>query len=134
MTICLWRRSTVSHDIVLEKLEYYVIRGLANNWLSSFLKNRKQYISLNGISSSIKTIACSVPQGSTLDPLLFLLHINDLQCVFSRSIIHPLTDDTNLIFSSKKLGTIKSFINNELKHIVHWLKGNKFTLNESNTK
>ena len=123
MTICLWRRSTVSHDIVLEKLEYYVIRGLANNWLSSFLKNHKQYISLNGISSSIKTIACSVPQGSTLDPLLFLLHINDLQCVFSRSIIHRLADDTNLIFSSKKLGTIKSVINNELKHLVHWLKG-----------
>ena len=43
---------------------------LANNWLSSFLKNRKQYVFPHGISSSNKTIACGVPQGSILGPLL----------------------------------------------------------------
>ena len=53
---------------------------------------------------------------------------------FQGQIIHPLADDTNLIFSSKKLETIKSVINNELKHLVHWLKGSKLTLNETNTK
>ena len=28
---------TVNHDMLLEKLEYYVIRGLVNNWLRSFI-------------------------------------------------------------------------------------------------
>ena len=44
---------TVNHDILLEKLQYYGIRGLANNWLSSFLKNRKQCVPPHGVSFSI---------------------------------------------------------------------------------
>ena len=32
---------TVNHDILHEKLEYYGIQGLANNCISSFVKNRK---------------------------------------------------------------------------------------------
>ena len=59
-----------------------------------------------------------MPEGSTFGPLLFPLYINDLQCVFSKSIIHSFEDDTNLTFSSKKLGPIESVINNELKHFV----------------
>ena len=35
---------TVNQDILLEKCAYYGLPGLANNWLSSFFKNRKQYI------------------------------------------------------------------------------------------
>ena len=105
---------TVNRDILLEKLECYSIRGLANRWLSSFLKKCKQYISFYGVSPSIKKITCGVPQGFTIGPLLFLLYINDLQLVFSRSVIHHFADDTNLIFLSKILGTIESVINNEL--------------------
>ena len=129
---------TVNHDILLEKFDYYGIRGLADNWLRSFLKNRKQYVSLQRVSSSIKTVTCGVPQGSTLGPLSFLLYINDLQCAFS--ISHSFADDTNLIFLSKKLGTIgsvinnRSVINNELKHLVQWLRGNKPSLNKTKTE
>ena len=36
---------TVNHNILLEKIEYYGIRGLANDWLNSSLKNHKQYVS-----------------------------------------------------------------------------------------
>ena len=49
--------------------------------------------------------------------------VNDLQCVFS--ILHHFAEDTNLIFSSKKLGTIESIISCELKHLVQWLRGSK---------
>ena len=65
---------------------------------------------------SIKTIICGVPQGAPLGFLLFLLYMNDLKSASSRSIIHSFADDANLIFSSKKLGTIASVFNNELKH------------------
>ena len=99
---------TVNHDVLLGKLQYYGIHGLGNNWLSSFLKNSKQYVSLHGVSSSIKTVTCNVPLGSILGPLLLFLYINDLQCEFSKLIIQHFADDTNLIFSSKKLGTIES--------------------------
>lgn len=81
---------TVNQDILLEKHESYDIHRLAGNCLRSFLKNRKQYIILHGVSSSIKTVTCSFPQGSTLSPgpKLFLspgpiFYINDLKLFFS---------------------------------------------------
>ena len=48
--------NTVDHNILLEKLDYYGIRGVAKEWFPSYLDNRKQYITLNGSNSSIKTI------------------------------------------------------------------------------
>ena len=48
--------NTVDHNILLEKLDYYGIRGVAKDWFRSYLDNRKQYITLNGSNSSIKTI------------------------------------------------------------------------------
>ena len=42
---------TVDHEILLNKLEYYGIRGLANNWFKSYLSNRQQFVSINGFNS-----------------------------------------------------------------------------------
>ena len=105
---------TVNHEILLVKLAFYSIYGLANSWLKSLLKNKKQYVDLPGHSSNVKIVTCVVPQGSILGPLLFLFYINDLQSVFSKLVVHHFSDDSNLLFSAKKLGAIESVINHEL--------------------
>ena len=77
---------TVNHDKLIEKLLFYGVRGLENNWFRSFLNQRKQYVSINGFNSDTETIRCGVPQGSTLGPLLFII------CIIFHS-----TDDTNIL-------------------------------------
>ena len=129
----------VINNLVLLKCRMHItscygVRGEANKWISEFLKNRKQQVNVNGCISFSQTITCGVPQGSTLGPLLFLIYINDLHRVFDKCIVHHFADDTNLIFPSKKVGTIESTVNNELKLLVEWLKANKLSLNESKTE
>ena len=37
---------TVNHEILLTKLEFYGIRGIVKDWFTSYLSNRKQFVSL----------------------------------------------------------------------------------------
>ena len=73
---------TINHDILLDKLHKYGIRGLANDWIKSYLSGRQQCVAYNNIQSNPAAISCGVPQGSILGPLLFLLHMNDRPLCF----------------------------------------------------
>ena len=73
---------TVCHKILLNKLVHYGIQGVAFKLLSSYLNYHKQFINFNQIQSDLKDIKYGVPQGSSLDPLLFLIFVNDSQNTF----------------------------------------------------
>ena len=62
---------TVDHNILLHKPSHYGIRDIANCWFSSYLSNRKQFVTINGFDSVIQCFQYGVPQGSVLGPLLF---------------------------------------------------------------
>ena len=86
---------TLDHCIMLEKLNHYGIRGIANNLLGSYLKGRFQYKNFDGENSEKLPVLFRVPQGSILGPLLvlFLVYINDLMnCCKSNNM-----DNTNFI-------------------------------------
>ena len=52
---------TVSHDILLEKLNHYGIRGIANDWFRSYLSDKTEFVSINGFNSDYKTLKYGVP-------------------------------------------------------------------------
>ena len=88
---------TVSHDILLEKLNHYGIRGIANDCFRSCLSDRTQFVSVNGFNSDYKTVKYGVPQGSVLRPFLFLSFINDLNIAIKISETFHFADDTCLL-------------------------------------
>ena len=57
---------TVDHNILLQKMFHYGIRGNVYNLFQSYLSNRKQYVKVNNVDSDMRTVKCGAPQGSYL--------------------------------------------------------------------
>ena len=124
---------TVNHEILVQKLEHYGIRGKALDWFNSYLTGRMQFTFCNGKRSELRTITCGVPQGSVLGPLLFLLYINDLPNISSKLKFYLFADDTNIFYEGSNLDVLERTVNKELKKLSLWLNANRLALNISKT-
>ena len=120
---------TIDHNILINKLHCYGIRGNACNWFKSYLNNRRQYVSYNQADSKYMTITCGFPQGSILGPLLFILYINDIENV--SDILNPIlfADDTSLFHAHTCFNTLIEEVNIEIQKISTWFHTNKLSLN-----
>ena len=120
---------TVNHEIVCEKLTYYGLK--VNDLIPSYLRNRKQYVSINGTNSDTCDVTCGVPQGSSLGPLLFLLYINDFRFCLNKTETGHFADNTYIMYGSKKINTLETV---DLKLVSNWLRLNKLSLNAIKTE
>ena len=121
----------VNHSVLLRKLEQYGVRGLANKWFSTYLNNRKQYVSVNNVLSSIDSIEYGVPQGSTLGPLLFLIFINDFASCSNFFKFTLFADDSTLTccFDHANSELIKTELERFLIPVNQWLFANRIKVN-----
>ena len=120
---------TVSHNILLTKLEHFGVRGTALGWFRSYLNHRQFFIDFNGSFSSCRKLNVGVPQGSVLGPFLFLLYINDV--VKTSSILKFIlyADDTAILYSHSNFNELLNVLNRELKVFDTWRRANKLILN-----
>ena len=59
---------TVDHDILLSKLEYYVVCDESLPWFKNYFTGRKQFVHIDSQSSEELAITSGVPQGPSSDP------------------------------------------------------------------
>ena len=120
---------TVDHEILLDKLDRYGIRGHANLFLRSYLSDRHQYTVINGVNSTLKYITCGVPQGSVLGPLFFAIYINYICNAVGQKNLRLFADDTALFMHRPDLNTLIFYIINKFNELNRWCISNKLTIN-----
>ena len=118
---------TVSHQILLKKLEYYGVKGVALKLFESYLSNRKQITVIEDCISVMDIIEWGVPQGSVLGPLLFLIFINDIPYASDLGT-WLFADDTALVLSALNIVLLQEKMNIEVDKIQDWLLANKLSV------
>ena len=127
---------TLNFNILLNKLQYYGIHGIAFSLIKSYLTNRFQYVQFENSESDLLEIKTGIPQGSILGPLFFSIMINDLVKSSNKFKFLMYADDTTIYFNLEDfpLEDREVLINDELEKVNKWLKLNKLAVNVDKTK
>ena len=93
---------TVNHDILLTTLESLGVRASALHWFGTYLRGRRQQVSISGSCSSERSLSCGVPQGSVLGPILFNLYTWSLGHLLRQHgvMYHMYADDLQIYVAS----------------------------------
>jgi hypothetical protein len=87
----------VTKERLLEKLMAHGAKGEVLNWIRNWLTDRWLRVFLNGMASSWARVISGVPLGSVLEPILFLIFINDQDMEVKRlGIMRNFADNTKL--------------------------------------
>ena len=123
----------IEHPILLQKLEHYGIKGIALKWFQSYLSDRQQSVSVNGVDSSPEVINYGVPQGSILGPLLFIIYINDLPYISNLAKFILYADDANIIVTGYSEEEVQAKLKQITTLLVKWVDSNGLALNLKKT-
>jgi hypothetical protein len=105
-----------------------------HDWFESYLTSRNQQTFVNGFLSTKKEIICGIPQGSILDPLLFLIYINDLPNCLESTVPCLYADETQIFASSHDSEDLIDKLNSDLVNVMDWLTVNKLQLHAKKNK
>ena len=118
---------TVSHEILMHKLNHYGIREPAYGLIASYLSRRNQLVVVNNTQSSLTLINIGVPQGSMLGPLLFLIYVSDI-CNATNCNPRLFADDACFVLSDISPKALEH-CNAELHNLLSWCGANKLQIN-----
>ena len=113
----------VNHSILLNKLKKIGMNGKIGVWIHNFLLNRQQCVAVNGTTSSEAQVRSGIPQGSVLGPLLFLIHISDINYEIPDSTVSCFAEDTRILLGIKD-DEDTQMLQNDLHKLYKWADTN----------
>lgn len=118
----------VPHHILIDKLHNFGFDGPILNWISSYLRNRKQYVVFDGAKSEVFDASSGVPAGTHGGPDLFLLMINDLTEILSHSNLLLYADDCKIY---KQISGVndQNLLQNDINKFDLWCEQNQLPVN-----
>lgn len=125
---------TVSHQLLLKKLQNLGFRGPFFSLLESFLSDRAQSVVIGDFKSSLISLKAGVPQGSILSPLLFNIFVNDMAHVINECKIYQYADDTLLVARHIDFSNSLNLLQANSTHLMDWFTDNLLDINSSKTK
>ena len=126
---------SLSHTLLLKKLDLYGVRGLCNNWFNSYISNRNLQVKCHTLSSNQYEISNKYPvmhgtaQGSCLGPLLFNVFCNDIYTSVNHCDLILFADDMTMYASHRNSNYLNYIIQEDLENLISWFKINGLTLN-----
>ena len=91
---------TIAHYILLQKFPSLGFSNEVIGWLKSYLHSKKFHVNVQDKFYVTAELRCRVPQGSILEPLLFLQYINDMPQVVDCDLF-LYAEDTCLLYQHK---------------------------------
>ena len=76
----------VDHQILTDKMRIIGFDEDAIDWYKEFLKDRYQYVHVEGYDSEPERVVCGAPQGSSSGPLIWLLYTLELPELMSDEV------------------------------------------------
>jgi hypothetical protein len=129
---------TVDRDILMHKLISVGVRDNVLHWIGTYLSDRSQSVIIDSHTSTPAPLQYGVPQGSVLGPLLFIIYLSDISCVFGKLGIEYViyADDIQFWISCsvhEAEKTVKK-LTDSIISIKQWLASNMLVLNDSKTE
>jgi hypothetical protein len=94
--------------MLLKKLSNFGVCGNLLSWFHNYLTDRHQKVTILGKTSRSIPVLSGVPQGSILDPLLFLVYMNDLPEKSTTSSVGLFADDTKCYHAIRTTDDVKA--------------------------
>ena len=120
------------HLLIKRLLDLDISPGLVL-WIRSFLRDRPQRVSLDGILSDEIIVNTGVPQGCVLSPVLFSLYTNELTCDTNILTLIKFADDMALIGRLKDEQSLSQYFDFTCT-LLTWFSESYLKLNVTKTK
>ena len=117
------------HFLFIAKLKAYGFDNNSVNLVNDYLSHRFQRTKIGNEYRSWKEIISGIPQGSTLRPLFFNIHLCDLFFIIEKFNIANFADDNTPYVTGDNISSVVKLLEEAACDIFQWFKDNEMKAN-----